>query len=357
MLLAAAASAASFKVQTQASLASAKRWIAFDDGSWVKVQKGRLEFYSPKGSRQRLLNLRGNEVLTGPHGCQAVGVVAYADRQPKTLRAVTFDLFNPAGKQLFRLNDPDFATAIVAGPGNALVGIDGAEGLPRSVLRFYNGKGKLQDSLVLERFEGGAFCDDGSKFLYETAADGLQVCTDDGRPLATLGKADRWVASSDATMIAKSVENRLYFYRNGELVQTFAWDPGFGKVRALALSPDGNHAAVASATDAAIIEVESARVLWQTAVDRNDWNFRSIDLTNGATLVAIGSDFDPGPDAKERHQRSRCQVFDQTGQILHVDPAAPAKWGAKFPIVQFNQAGTALLFADRDQFKVLRLDQ
>lgn len=350
------ATASNFTVHSSANLSNSKRWVVFDGGGWVNVQKGRLQFYSLKGNRTRTLNLRGNEVLLAPHGCHAVGVVAYADRQPKTLRAVTFDLYDPAGKQILRLKEPKFATAIVAPTGNAFVGIDGALGLPKSVLHFYDGKGKEKKSLDVERFQGGQFCADGSVFLFETATDGLQAYSAAGEKLGVIGPADRWAASSDATMVIRVSGNRMLFYREGELFQTLAWDERYGEIRAVALSPNGGHAAVASATHAAVYKIESGATLWTQETGATPWNYRSAALTNDAAFVVLGSDYDPGPDAANRHQRSRCEVFDADAKLVHSEEGTPSKWGLLYPQVQFNPSADRLLFIDRDRFKLLSFE-
>ena len=351
-----AASAREFKLRAGTTLASSNRWVAFAEGGWVKTEKGRLGFYSLNGQRHRSLNLRGKEVLVAPQGARAVGVVAYADRQPKTLRAVTFDLYDPAGKQILRLSDPPFATAIVAEAGNAFVGLEGAEGLPRSVLRFYDLSGKEKKSLEVERFEGGRFCDDGSVFLFETAAEGLQAYSATGEMLGAVGRADRWAASSDATIIARVNGSRMLFHREGKLFQTLAWDERYGTIRAVALSPNGEHAVVISATHASVFDVGSGATLWTQETGKTPWNYRSAALTDDAALVALGSDYDPGADASDRHKRSRCEVFNRGAKLIHTEEGKPTKWGALFPLVRFDPSADRLMFVDRDRFKLLSFE-
>lgn len=350
------APAREFTVRSSANLSGSPRWVAFGEGGWVSVQKGRLRFFALGGSVIRTLNLRGNEVLLAPHGCRAVGVVAYADRQPKTLRAVTFDLYDPEGKQILRLNDPEFATAIVSESGDAFVGVDGAEGLPKSVLHFYDRDGREKRSLDVERFEGGRFSDDGTVFLFETAAAGLQAFTAAGEEMGVIGPADRWAASSDATIILRVSGTRMLFYREGKLDQTLAWDERYGTIRAVALSPDGGHAAVVSATHAAVYDAATGATLWTKEIGNVPWNYRSAAISNGATLVAFGSDYDPGPEAADRHQRSRCEVFDRDAQPVHTEEETPSKWGALFPQVRFDPTANRLLFIDRDRFKLLSFE-
>jgi hypothetical protein len=351
-----ASSAREFKVRATANLAASSRWVAFAEGGWVRTERGKLGFYSSNGVRHRSFDLRGKEVLVAPQGARAVGVIAYADRQPKTLRAVTFDLYGPTGKRILRLTDPPFATAIVAEAGNAFVGLEGAEGLPRSVLRFYDLSGKEKKSLEVERFEGGRYCEDGSVFLFETAAEGLQVYSATGEMLGVIGRADRWAASADATIIAKTTGSRMLFYRDGKLFQTLAWDERHGTIRAMALSPNGGHAAVISATHASVIDVASGATLWTHETGKTPWNYRSAALTDDAGLVSLGSDYDPGADAADRHQRSRCEVFDRDAKLIHTEEGKPTKWGALFPLVRFDPSADRLMFVDRDRFTLLSFE-
>ena len=350
------AATASLKLSSKADLAKSRRWLVLGNAGWVSVAGGQLDFLSPKGQRQRRLNLRGNEYLFGEFGSRYVGVIAFADRQPKTLSAVTFDLFDAAGTQKVRLNKPPFASVIVSPEGNAFVGVDGAEGLPKTTLRFYSADGKLHEAMDVARFEGGEFTRDGSHVFFKSADSGLQVCTARGDQVGTYGRADRWAASRDGSVVVLQRGDRLMFYHDGKLIQTLTWDASQGTVRGLALSPNGLHAAAISERHAAVIDVSSATILWETDTGDPLWNLRSVDLINDARLVALGLDYDPGPPAADRHTQSRCLLFDRTGQLLDTQSETPTKWGAVFPMVKFADTGGSLLFINRDNFRAFQID-
>lgn len=350
------AASASLELSSQADLSKSRRWLALGNGGWVSVAGGQLDFLSPAGKRQRRLNLRGNEYLFGEFGSRFVGVIAFADRQPQTLSAVTFDLFDVDGTQVVRLNKPSFASAIVSPEGNAFVGVDGAEGLPKTTLRFYTADGKLHETIDVARFEGGEFTRDGSHVFFKSADSGLQVCTMKGEQLGTFGPADRWAASRDGSVVVIARGQRLMFYHDGKLIQTLTWGTSDRPIRALALSPNGLHAAAISNDHAAVIDVSSATVLWETDTGDPQWNLRSVDLINDARLVALGLDYDPGPLAEGRHNQSRCLLFDRTGQLLDTQNETPSKWGAVFPMVKFTGNGTSLLFINRDKFRTFQVN-
>jgi hypothetical protein len=329
------------------SFGKASQWAVFDSGDHTRLESGRVKFYSADGKVRRSFDLRGKEHLVSPLLSEAMGLLLYADRQPMTLKVVRFDLYDHTGRRKLRLDKPKFASAIVAASGTAICGIDGAEGLPTSTLRFYDGSGKVTGTLPVEHFEGGAFSRDGSVFLFETAAEGLRVATLAGKIRHSLGAAEKWAASADGGVVVTYYGEQLRFLRDGNLLGALRWPESRGRVRALAVSPDGRHAAVAAAGHAAVYSIDSLKYLWEIAAESAAWNFRSIDLTNGATLTAMGSEFDPGAESTGRHSRTRCRVYDGSGTLLYTHEREPESWGAMFPQVRFA-GSTRLLCCDRD---------
>ncbi len=348
--------AQSLKLDSHADLTKSRRWTVLQNGGWVYVKGGRLEFYSAKGSRQRRLNLRGNEYLFAEPGSSVLGVIAFADRQPKTLSAVTFDLFAEDGEQIKRIDDPPFASAIIAPTGSAFVGVDGAEGLPQSVLRFYDRSGRRHDTVVVKRYKGAEFSRDGSLVFVESSQSGLTAHAPTGRVVRQYGATDDWAASRDGSVVMLQRGDRLYFHHNGELNQILGWRTEVEPIRDMAVSPDGLHAAVISADHAAVIQVASAEVVWETETGDPEWNFRSVDLIDEAELVAVGLDYDPGPSSSDRHTRSRCLIFSRTGELLDSKNNAPRKWVPGYPVVQIDQDEKRLFFLNRDRFQTFRIE-
>ncbi|MEW5876196.1 MAG: hypothetical protein AB1752_13585 [Candidatus Zixiibacteriota bacterium] len=349
--------AAAITVVSEVVLEESRRWLLLDGGGWVTVEKGRVEFYSPSGERIKLLDRRGNEFLVGSFATKAVGILSYADNQPQTLRPLSFTLLSPTGTELARLTDPPFANAIVSPAGNAFVGIDGAEGLPSSLLRVYDARGNLTDTIRVERYEGGKFTRDGSRFLFEGMTAGLQIYDLEARATNAVGRFLRWGVSHDGATLAAILADRLLIYRGGKLTQTLALTPGMGEIRAVTLSPQGAHAAIISATQAALVRIEPPSIVWNTGIGDTTWNFRSADCLDDGSMVALGIDYDPDLDSPERHLKSRCLLFDAQGRMLHTVEDTPAKWNGQFPAVRFDPERGTVAFINRDRMKILALDQ
>lgn len=356
LALGATTHAQSLKLDSQSNLNKSRRWTVLRNGGWASVKGGRLEFFSARGNRQRRLNLPGNEYLFAEPGSNVLGVIAFADYQPKTLRPVTFDLFAKNGRQIKRIDDPPFASAIISPTGSAFVGVDGAEGLPKSVLRFYDRNGRRHDTIVVERYKGAEFSRDGSVVFVESSESGMTAHAPTGRIVQTYGAADDWAASRDGSVVMLQRGDRLYFYHNGELRQALGWRTDVEPIRDMAVSPDGLHAAVVSADYAAVIQVAGAEVVWETETGDPEWNFRSVDIIDDAELVAIGVDYDPGPTSSDRHTRSRCLLFSRTGELLDSQNNAPQKWGSRYPLVRIDQSEMRLYFIDRDRFQTFRIE-
>jgi hypothetical protein len=344
-----------FSVESASQVGTTSRWAILDGGGWAKVEGALLQFYSPDGQQLQSLSLKGNQFLVASSGGHVLGVISYADPQPKNLNALAFELYDPGGQRLIRVDDPSFSSAVVAPGGNAFVGIDGAEGLPSSVLRFYDAQGNRRDTLAVERFEGGKFSRDGSRFFYVTARDGLRVVSADGAALNRFGRVDHWAASVDGRVVVTAVGREIKCYREGTLISSLPWRADTILLRALAVSPDGNHAAAISAAHAAVFRTDSSAFLWEVACAESNWNFRGIDLRDGVSLVALGLDYDPGPDSPDRHLRSRCDVYDHAGRLVYTEEDQPERWGTLFPAVRFDDDRGGLVFVNRDRFKFLKI--
>jgi hypothetical protein len=344
-------------IVSQVVLEESRRWLLLDGGGWVTVEKGRVEFYSAEGERIKMIDRRGNEFLVGSFGTRAVGILSYADNQPKTLRPLSFYLHSPTGDEIVRLVEPPFANAIVSAAGNAFVGVDGAEGLPNSLLRIYDSRGAQIDTIRVERFEGGTFDRDGGQFLFESQTSGLQIYDLRAHATRAVGRLLRWGVSDDGAILAGVVADRLLIYRGGKLTQTLPLTPGTGEIRSVTLSPSGAHAVVIDATHASLVKLDPPSVVWKTGIGDTTWNFRGADCLDDGSMVALGIDYDPDLDSPDRHLKSRCLIFDSQGKLLHTEEDTPAKWTGQFPAVRFDPERGTLAFINRDRMKILSLDQ
>ncbi|HUU46975.1 MAG TPA: hypothetical protein VM118_14705 [Acidobacteriota bacterium] len=345
---AAPAGAVEFGSAREVSFAAASQWMVFETGDWVKVEKGRVRFHAADGAQRHVFNLRGKEHMVGTPGAAVVGILVYADQQPMTLQVVRFDLYDSQGQRVLQINKPGFSSAIVSPRGNAICGIDGAEGLPQTTLRLYDSRGRSTNVIPVEYFEGGRFSRDGSRFLFETAAGGLQVASAEGDVLYAFGDATAWDASADGGVVAVTAGTAVRIYRGDELIGTHRWPADRGTIRAIAVSPDGHHVAALSLTHAAVVSVDPPALVWDRGEDDPAWKLHTVDLLDGARLVAIGADHDPGPESAARHSRSRCQIIDADGVVQHTVERKPANWGAMFPQVRFAADGRRLIVIDRD---------
>ncbi len=348
-------SALTFNVESALQIGQTSRWVILDGGAWAKIEGGLLRFLSPDSQELQKLDLKGSQFIVAPTGGLVVGVISYADPQPKNLDALAFDLYDATGRRLAHLESPRLSSAIVAPSGTGFVGIDGAEGLPFSVLRFFDGQGNRLDTLAVDRFEGGRYSSDGSRFFFVTAKDGLCVRGVANASLDQIGRVEQWAASADGRMVVTAANGNISCFRDGKLVTSFAWRVDSIPLRAVSISPDGVYAAAISALHAAVFRTDSSALIWKVASGESSWNLRSVDLRNGLSLVAVGLDFDPGPDSADRHTRSRCDVYDRAGRLVHSEEDQPEKWGAYYPVVRFDETRGGLVFISRDRFKYIKI--
>ncbi|MBI3872604.1 MAG: hypothetical protein HY304_05965 [candidate division Zixibacteria bacterium] len=332
------------------------QWTVFGSGGWTTVQNGRVRFFSADGREGTSLQLRGKEVLVSPVNSGVLGVLVYADQKPSELRVVQFDLYDDRGQKRLSLSNPGFSNAIVSPAGNGFVGLVGADEFPTMRLRFYDAQGRVQDSLTTRGFEGGRYAADGSRFFYVTAAAGLLVASPHGQVLDSIGRVETWGCSADGHIVASSLGSQLTFYRDGHRMGSMTW-PGTEHVRTVAVSADGSQAAAVSAGWAAAIRLDSLKYLWTRQTDGADWNFRSIDVSDGGDRAVIGLDYDPGAASDQRHTKSKCLIVDAAGSLVDSVEGTPHAWGAAYPQARFLPSGKKIIFLDRDAARWLSINQ
>ena len=323
-------------------------------GAMVTVQHRTLKFFQSDGKPLKSRELRGNEYAILPEGGSVVGITRFFDNSPSTLTAAAFELVDLTGKRLYGIDKPRFSSVIVSATGSAIVGIDGAEGLPQSVLRFYDARGNEAHAMTVEFFQGGRFSSDGSVFVFTTAKEGLLACSTAGQVLARYGMGTSYDLSAGGEVFAVAQDSVLRVYANGKRQTTIHT---MGQTRAVTVSGNGKHVGWAGTADAVIYAAGADSALVRVQLSAPGENVRSLAISNDGRCFAIGIDIDAGKEAapEARHFRGRAVVYDFAGQKIAEKELSYQAWNAHFPAVSFTRDGHTVAVITREEISLVEL--
>ena len=323
-------------------------------GTMVTLEKHALRFFDQDGKQTKSRELRGNEFAMMPEDGRVVGITRFYDNSPSTLAPAAFELIDLAGKRLYAIDKPKFSSVIVSPTGSAIVGIDGAEGLPQSTLRFYDERGKEVHAMTAEYFQGGRFSSSGNVFVFSTAKDGLLACSVTGQVITRYATGSVYDLSANGEVCAVAQDSTLRVYVNGKRQTTIhTGEPA----RTVVVSGDGMNVGWTGATHALVYPAgaDSARVTLELSAPGE--NFRSLAVSDDGRYFAVGIDIDAGKEAtpETRHTRGRAVVYDLAGQKIIERELAYQAWNARTPAVSFVSGGKILSIITREEVSFLEL--
>jgi hypothetical protein len=324
-------------------------------GRTVVAEKRKLEFIDQSGKTITSRKLRGNELINfPPGGGQVIGITRYNDHSPSTLKPVAFDLYDLAGNRLYRIKTPDFSSVVVSPTGNAIVGLEGVEGLSESVLHFYDNQGRNVASSSVEYFQGGRFSADGSIFAFATAKDGILAYTADGTPSAGYGTGSIYDLSADGGVVSVWHEETLRVYAAGKRLTSVKTD---NIVRVIDVSASGKYCGWAGPHHAVVYAVGSDTAICEVTPSTRQGNYRSLAIGDDRNCFAVGVDIDEGKNlpSEKRHVRGYAVVYDFSGRLIVQKDVSYERWNARVPLVRFVEGGAALAVITREETHFLQL--
>lgn len=339
----------------QLNYSSEGRIMVSPAGKAVTAEKRKLTFIDQTGKTLISRNLRGNELITFPSdGGQVIGVTRYNDHSPSTLKPVAFDLYDLAGNRLYRLEKPEFSSVVVSPAGNAIVGLEGVEGLSESVLHFHDRRGQKVASSTVEFYQGGRFSADGSIFVFATAKDGILAYTADGKASAAYGQGAVYDLSADGSIFAVWRDGALRMYAHGKRVATLETDD---IVRVVAVSANGKYFGWAGPVRAAVYAMGSDTAICEATPLTVQGNFRSLAINDDGRHFAVGVDIDGGSKlpSEQRHVRGQAMIYDFAGRLLAQKDISYAQWNAWVPRVRFVADDSTLVVITREETHFLQL--
>jgi len=333
---------------------SEARVMLNSSGAMVIALDRKLEFFDKDGKLAGSRKLRNNELVNLPQGGAAVGIIRYNDHSPSTLKPVAFELYDLAGNRLYSIKKPDFSSAVVSPTGKTIVGIDGAEGLPQSVLRFCDEHGKEISAITVEYFQGGRFSADGSVFVFATAQEGILAYSATGKALAGYGPGSVYDLSADGSVFTVGHDEVIRVYSGSKRIATVETDE---TVRVVAVSPRGSYWGWIGAGRAMVYATGTDTALCEIRLSTPGENFRSLVIGADGLYFAIGVDIDGGRELpqEKRHLRGRAVVYDLSGRVIAQKEVSYDSWNAKTPAVRSTRGGRTLAVITREEVYFMEL--
>jgi hypothetical protein len=285
------------------------------------------------GSQRYLIRLRGNQNVSLSRQSGVFGVTTFADNAPSTLYAAAFDLYDEAGKRLFRIEKPQATEFVISEDGRWAVGIAGGEEMRESELHLFDAQGAPVASWKVPYLSDLTLPAGSTRFF--AASKGLlqsfSYAGGDPHPIGRfetfgVGAAGRYVVLCGAGSVALYEDEKLVFMAPSELTRP----------RTVTVSPDGRYIAVAGQDRLELFERDKGSRLWTVTSGKPELQFVSVDLSGGPGAILAGLDFDPGAESNtSRHTSGAVFLLGHEGALLWRDDFVYSDWNMRVPAVRY----------------------
>jgi len=329
-------------------LAENSRLIVNSTGAMITAEKRKLQFFNNNGNLNSSRRLRSNELVFLPQNGRVAGILRFNDNSPTSLQPVAFELYDMGGKRLYSISKPKFSSAIVSPDGATVVGIDGAVGLPESVLRFIDRNGKEITAVSVEYFQSGRFSDDGSVLFFTTTKDGILAYSSTAQALGRFGQGSVYDCSADGRIFAIRHQSTVRLYSEGKRLQSV---PTGDQMGILAVSPDGRFFGWTEPSRVVIQAVGSDTALFEMKITAPGDNCRSFAFSENGEYFAVGIFGGNGQNAASEQQfaEGRVEVYTLDGRQIKQMAISDKKLNSAMPIVRFVRDSAVLAAITLDE--------
>jgi len=323
------------------TLAANSHLMVNSTGAMITAGNRKVQFFDKNGQMKTSRRLRGNELVHLPSNGRVAGILRFHDNSPTSLQPVAFELYDINGKKIYTMSKPKFSSAIISPDGNTVVGVDGAAGLPESVLRFLDHDGKEFAEVSVEYFQGGRFSDDGSVLFLSTTRDGILAYSSTAQALGRFGQGSAYDCSANGQIFAVRQQGAVRLYSGGKRAQSI---PTGDQDGVIAVSPDGRFFGWAEPSRIVVQEVGADTTLFELTITTPGENCRSFAFSEDGEHFAVGivgRNGQDGPD-DEQSAEGRVEVYTLGGRQIKYVAIPDQKLNSAMPIVRFVQGGAVL---------------
>jgi outer membrane protein assembly factor BamB len=295
--------------------------------------KGGFEVKSFPENTSYVRNLAyGRKLQTSANG-NYFAVISYNNFRPTALKITGVEMFDIDGKRLWSRDDPDCNAFILSDAAPVAVGMAGAEGLPKSTLKFFSASGELVNSVSVDHLSNASFSEDG-RFLFAIAGgEALLKFTAAGNLIAQYPECSQYRASADGALVAVLQDTllRLYDRDSLRLQRSIAQ----GEFRDLLFSRDRGQAALLTVRHLEVIDIKRALTNWRWPVGAD--GYRLVDLAVDEDFKRLLCSSNNSADRPEvRNSRGKVYLLNENGQLIWEYDLSYANRAIRHPLVQFD---------------------
>jgi hypothetical protein len=313
-----------------------------------------ITLYNSRGRAIFSKKLTNNVKPTlSPRG-KYLGLITYADRSPTDLKTVKLELFDQAGKFLWKMADPPPNSYFITDKGT-IFGIEGVRGIPPTRVYLYNQYGTQLNVLIIKEYHGLKIAPSAGKFIINKAREGLDVYDSLGNLLANLPASEMYVFDEDDRYIGTFFEGVFRLYQDEKQVATIK--TAENTLRDMATNVAQNLFVAMGPKKLQVFELTTQKLLWEYSLDQEQQSYSSLSLSPDGQFIACGIDINGGTlVAKDkRHVEGYLYVFPSNGQTMIPRQETYKLWGIGLPKAAFSSSGGAVILETREKVEKFRL--
>jgi len=313
-----------------------------------------ITLYNTRGKAVFSRKLTNNvKPVMSPNG-KYLGLVTYADHSPTDLKTTKLELFDRAGKFLWKMTDPTPNSFIITDQGT-IFGIEGVKGIPPTRIYLYNKYGTQLNVLVAKEYHGLEIAPSAAKFIIDKAGEGLDVYDSLGNMLASLPASEEYTFDKDDRYIGVFFERTFRLYQDEKEVATIKTDET--TLRGMALNVEKDLYVAMGPKVLQVFQLTTQKLLWEFPLTDEKLTYSSLSLSPDGQFVACGIDVNGGSlvPKDRRHVQGFLYVFTSDGKVLATKQEDYDLWGIGLPRAEFSQSGGSVILETREKVEKFRL--
>jgi len=324
------------------------------EGNFLLYRKPDITMYNVRGNKLFTKKLKNNvRPVVSPNG-KYVALVTFADHSPTDLKTASFEMYDQAGRQQWKMSQPAPNEFMIADNG-AIFGIEGVKGIPPTRIHLYDQYGNLRNILTLKEYHGISISSSGGKLVIDRAAAGLDVYDSLGNLLVTLPAATDNVIDRDDRYIGTFFQGKFCLYQDEKEVKTIKSSEI--SLRDLALNVKQNLLLLMAPKRLEVFELTTGRLLWEyRLLESGEW-FTRVDLSDDGRLIACGVDINRGSEVPkdQRHVEGYVYLFPISGQSMYKHKETYKIWGADMPRAVLSPTGGSFMLLTQERLQKFKL--
>ncbi len=322
--------------------------------NYLVYGRPQITLYNSRGRAIFSRKLTNNiKPALSPRG-KYLGLVTYADHSPTDLKTTKLELFDQAGKSLWKLTNPEPNSFIITDKGT-IFGIEGVKGIPPTRIYLYNKYGTQLNILPIKEFHGLEIAPSAGKFIIDKAQEGLDVYDSLGNILANLPVSERYVFDKDDRYLGIFFESVFRLYQDEKEVATI--ETAENTLRGMALNVAKNLFVAMGPKKLQVFQLTTQKLLWEYPLDAEQLSYSSLSLSPDGRFIACGVDVNGGTlvPKDKRHVEGYVYLFPISGQAMVMRKENYDLWGIGLPKAVFSESGGSVILETREKIEKLMI--